>query len=61
MTMADIKEIVRLSIQGDSTINERKQILMKHRTKMEEQLKELQLSIDKVDKKIAFYNGASEC
>jgi|LGOV01.1.fsa_nt_gb DNA-binding transcriptional MerR regulator len=61
MPVADIKEIVRLSIQGDETIEVRKMLLEDHRKKMEQQMIDLQDSIIKIDKKIAFYNGAGDC
>ncbi|WP_105615466.1 MerR family transcriptional regulator [Vallitalea okinawensis] len=61
MPMKEIKEIVRLSIIGDQTIDDRKKILMDHKRKMMRQLEELQDNISKIDKKIAFYEGADEC
>jgi len=61
MPVADIKEIVRLSILGDGTIDERKEILANHRKEMERQLEEMKRNIEKIDKKIAFYDGADEC
>lgn len=61
MPVAQIKEIVRLSIIGDETIEERKKILKDHRLEMVRQLDELKNSIKKIDKKIAFYEGAGEC
>lgn len=61
MPVSDIKEIVRLSITGDETIEERKEILINHRKKMVDQLSDLEENIKKVDKKIAFYNGEGKC
>lgn len=61
MPVALIKEIVRLSIIGDETIEERKKILKDHRLEMVAQLEDLKKSIEKIDKKIAFYDGADEC
>ncbi len=61
MPVADIKEIVRLSIEGDGTIPTRREILVAHRKVMEAQLAELEQNISKIDKKIAFYDGADSC
>ena len=59
MPIHDIKLIVDLSQKGDYTIKERKVILQKHRRIMETQIKELNKSIEKIDSKIAFYDGDS--
>lgn len=61
MPVSDIKEIVRLSIIGDETIPTRKEILMNHRLEMKRQMAELKKSIDKIDKKIDFYDGKGSC
>ncbi|MCH4889474.1 MerR family transcriptional regulator [Acidaminobacter sp. JC074] len=61
MPVNDIKEIVRLSVIGDETIDERKEILENHRLVMQAQMKDLKNSIKKIDKKIAFYNGSGSC
>lgn len=61
MPVSNIKEIVRLSIIGETTIEDRKKILLNHKKDMQEQLKELIDGIEKIDKKIAFYNGSKEC
>ncbi|GAA0180409.1 MerR family transcriptional regulator [Clostridium sediminicola] len=61
MPVSEIKKIVKLSIEGDSTIPERKDILLNHRKVMEEQLEEIKAGIKKIDKKIAFYDGNDMC
>jgi DNA-binding transcriptional MerR regulator len=61
MPLEEIKEIVRLSMIGDETIDERKQILLEHRKKIQNQIEILKKSMAKVDKKIAFYDGAETC
>lgn len=61
MPVADIKEIVHLSIVGDETIEERKEILLSHRKTIEEQMKALKKSLKKIDSKIAYYNGEDMC
>ncbi len=61
MPTEQIKKIVELSIEGDHTIPERKEILQAHRNKIDSQIQELENSKLKVDKKINFYNGSGEC
>lgn len=61
MPVSDIKEIVRLSIIGDSTIPERRRLLLAHKNKMLEDLARLESNIGKIDRKIAFYDGADKC
>jgi DNA-binding transcriptional MerR regulator len=61
MPIVEIKEIVKLSIIGDSTIEKRKEILEKHRKRVEEELNSIKKNLKKIDKKIDFYNGAKEC
>lgn len=61
MPVNDIKRIVELSQKGDITIPERKEILEEHKRNIEQQIKDLQKSKEKINQKIAFYNGADSC
>lgn len=61
MPMKEIKAIISLSIDGPATIDKRKKILLEHRQRIEQQLSEIQDSIGKINKKIAFYDGAEQC
>ncbi len=61
MPVADIKKIVELSQIGDSTIEERKEILEKHKSKIEDAMKALEKAKAKVQSKIDFYNGSADC
>jgi DNA-binding transcriptional MerR regulator len=61
MTVNDIKRIIELSIQGDSTIDERKSILLGHKNKIASQIEELEESMKKIEKKIDFYDGKESC
>lgn len=61
MPINDIKMIVQLSLKGDSTISERKEILKSHKKNIELQIKELEKSMKKIDQKIDFYNGSENC
>lgn len=61
MPVSEIKEIVRLSIIGDETIPERRKLLQAHKQKMLDDMLQLEKNIEKIDRKIAFYDGAGEC
>ncbi len=57
MSLQEIKYIIDLSLEGDKTIPKRKQLLKKHKQKIENQIRELQRFIDKIDKKLEWYDG----
>ncbi|MGL4800245.1 MAG: MerR family transcriptional regulator [Cellulosilyticaceae bacterium] len=57
MSIVAIRHIVTLSLEGEHTIPKRKQILMHHKESLEKQMALLQKSMEKIDKKIAWYNG----
>lgn len=57
MSIASIRAIVNLSLEGEHTIPERKTILQDHKKSLEKQMQLLQNSMEKIDKKIAWYNG----
>ncbi|MDX8335813.1 MerR family transcriptional regulator [Candidatus Cetobacterium colombiensis] len=59
MTIEDIKTIVDLSLEGDHTKEERKQILLEHRKKILEQIEDLNNNLKKLDSKIAWYENNS--
>lgn len=62
MSIADIHYIVKLSIEGEHTIPQRKQILNVHKKQLQEQMEIIQRSLQKIDKKIEWYDGkAAEC
>lgn len=62
MSINDIKEYMELLNIGDSTVEERKQILMEHRNKLELQMEVIRKSLLKINKKIDWYNGTmQEC
>jgi MerR family transcriptional regulator, aldehyde-responsive regulator len=61
MPISDIKEIVRLSIIGDTTIADRRRILATYKEKLLLDMIQLEKNIKKNDRKIAFYDGAETC
>ena len=59
MSLADIKKIVDLSNGEDNNekIKKRKDILVKHRESVLEQIKTMEMNLKKVDSKIEYYNN----
>ena len=57
MPIASIRHIVELSQEGDHTIPMRKEILLRHREAVEEQIRNLEKSRLKIDNKIAWYDN----
>ncbi|MEF9953593.1 MAG: MerR family transcriptional regulator, partial [Clostridium sp.] len=52
MKISDIKHIVDLSLEGDYTKEERKNLLLEHRKKIDLEIKKLKNYINKINKKI---------
>lgn len=61
MPIAAIRQIVALSASGDETMTRRKQLLLEHRQEIMRQMEQLEESLQKVDRKIAYYDGAASC
>lgn len=61
MPIKKIKEVVKLSLEGDDTLNIRKDILLNHRQEVVNKIEELHKSLDKIDNKINYYERASNC
>lgn len=56
MTLADIKHYVELYKNGDSTIQERKQMMLNHKTKIDEQIMKSYKYLEKINYKLALYD-----
>jgi DNA-binding transcriptional MerR regulator len=56
MSISDLKHYVDLSRQGDGTAQERKQIIVHQKQKIEEQLEELKRHLELINKKINLYD-----
>lgn len=56
MSIADMRQIVELSMEGDHTIPLRKKILKEHKQAMEEKMKEINRAFKKIDEKLAWYD-----
>ena len=55
MPVKQIKEYIALCVAGDSSVEERRELLLRHRENMLEQMAELQRNLSTVDYKIAHY------
>ncbi|MBR3317388.1 MAG: MerR family transcriptional regulator [Atopobiaceae bacterium] len=60
MPIKEIREYIRLYMEGDSTIEERRRIVYERREAIEKQLEELQLARDFIEYKCWYYDVASE-
>lgn len=57
MTIKDLKHFANLSMGGDNTVPERKQILYDHKHKLEEQLQQTLKHLEKINGKINYYEN----
>lgn len=55
MGIEDIKNIVSLSELGEGTELERKNIFIKHREKLQEEIRQMEKYVEKIDLKIKWY------
>jgi DNA-binding transcriptional MerR regulator len=60
MPIREIREYIRLYMEGDSTIEERRRIVYERREAIDRQLEELRLARDFIEYKCWFYDVASE-
>lgn len=56
MPITDIKSFVALCAIGDETIEERRQMILTHKTAVEQQMKQLKRYMDHINDKVAYYN-----
>ncbi|XXM72683.1 MerR family transcriptional regulator [Lysinibacillus sphaericus] len=56
MPIAELKKYVELYKQGDSTLMERKQLMITHKQKVEEDLKETYRYLEQINYKLALYD-----
>jgi MerR family transcriptional regulator, aldehyde-responsive regulator len=57
MPVAEIKHYVDLCMKGDETIQTRRQIILNQKKFIEEQMEEMQVHLDKVNKKLEYYDS----
>jgi MerR family transcriptional regulator, aldehyde-responsive regulator len=56
MSISDLKHYIDLVIRGDQTVQERKQIILGQKKKIEDQLEELKKHLELINKKINLYD-----
>jgi DNA-binding transcriptional MerR regulator len=56
MPLSEIKRYAELFKQGDSTISERKQMMLEHKKKAEEQLTQTLKHLERINYKLALYD-----
>lgn len=59
MPIPEIRSIVKLSLEGNETVCERKEILVEHKRKLLQQLEEIKRCVNKIDIKLEWYDGKS--
>ncbi|TPF14265.1 MerR family transcriptional regulator [Priestia megaterium] len=57
MKISELKKIVDLALQGDSTIDERKKILEEHKLELQRRQMELDKAFEAVNHKIGIYSS----
>jgi DNA-binding transcriptional MerR regulator len=60
MAMADLRRYVALADQGPATEPERRGIMLAHRGRIQQRLRELTLALESTEYKIATYGGAPD-
>ena len=60
MSIKDLKNFMQLCTKGDSSLNERLEIVKAHKLKVEEQLARIRKHMEKIDYKIWYYSTAVE-
>lgn len=57
MTIAEMQRYTALVKQGDDTLRERRQLLDAHRARVEDRIADWTRALDRIDRKIGFYDG----
>ena len=60
MQLSDIKEYINMAMPGDETIDERLQMVLHRKEETEQQIKELEKTLETINYKIWFYETAKE-
>lgn len=56
MPLSEIKQYVNWYKEGDSSLSERKQMMINHKTKIEQQMRELYKYLEQINYKLALYD-----
>ena len=57
MSIKQIKEVIALSLKGDDTLEIRREIFIRHREEVLNQITELHKNLDKINCKINYYDS----
>jgi DNA-binding transcriptional MerR regulator len=60
MPIKKIKEYIQLCLEGDSTLEIRRQIFLNHREEVVTEISDLQKNLEKIDSKLDYYHSACE-
>jgi DNA-binding transcriptional MerR regulator len=60
MTMADLRHYVALADRGPATVPERREIMLAHRDRIRQRLRELTLALEATEYKLSAYGGAPD-
>ena len=60
MPLGEIKTFVTLCAIGDETLEERREMILKHKYAVERRIAELQHQMDHINFKVDYYNAACE-
>jgi DNA-binding transcriptional MerR regulator len=55
MSVADMRQLTSLGLQGWRTLEERQALLQAHRADVEEKIRELHIALELIDAKMAYY------
>jgi len=60
MPIRQIKQFIQWSLEGDETLETRRQMLIEHRKEVLKQIDELNHNLEKIHHKINYYDGCCE-
>lgn len=60
MPIREIRKFIEYTTKGDSTLDERRKMVLKQKKMLEEKIKELKNELNKISKKLDYYEAACE-
>jgi Predicted transcriptional regulators len=61
MSIEEMKYFVKLSMEGEHTLEDRKRILQQHRRSIEDKIEQMKHYLKKIDEKMTCYNDIGKC
>ncbi|MDU1911274.1 MerR family transcriptional regulator [Fusobacterium sp.] len=58
MPIKEIRKFIKCTIKGDSTLKERRKMVLKQKKMVEEKIEELKKELNKINKKLDYYEAA---